>query len=166
MASITRQIAAGFRWLDQAVEILDPVWRGALILGACSLLWLAFDREPPFKVLQVYPAYAMPGQQVQIVAEVKRDHLRHCAAHMSRYVFDGAGTRWDEPDRHFSPETIKLIAERSPDLLKLSVTVPPEAVPGYAMVVSDLQYRCNVTHTIFPVRTSVQMPFTILRPHQ
>lgn len=164
MAGIARQVAQGFKWLDEVVEILDPVWRAALILGLISLAWLSLDRRPPFEVVQVYPAYALPGEQVQLVAEVRRDLLRHCAADMSRYIIDSRGTRWDEPDRHFAPETITHLARQSPDMLRLSIKVPEDAAPGLAEVISDLKYRCNVTHALLPIRTTVVIPFTVLRP--
>ena len=41
MAGIAHQLARVARIADEVVEILDPVWHGALILGFVSLLWLA-----------------------------------------------------------------------------------------------------------------------------
>jgi hypothetical protein len=162
MAGVARQVARGFKWVDEVVEILDPVWKGAIALGIGSLAWLAMDRAVPFEVLQVYPAQARPGEQVQIVAKVSRDVSRGCASDMSRYIFDGRGTRWDEQTRHFSADTIELMSKQSPDMLRVSVTVPLDAYPGAASVVSDLEYRCNITHAVWPIRSSVVMPFTIL----
>lgn len=162
MVGIGRQIAGCLRAIDEIVDILDPVWNAALLLGIGSLLWLALDRKPPFELVEVYPAQARPGEHVQIIAKVRRDLDRGCAADMSRYVFDGRGTRWDEPTRHFSAETIELMAEQQPETLRVSVMVPFDAHPGIGRVVSDLEYRCNITHALVPIRTSAVMPFTIL----
>ncbi len=162
MASIARTVIRGFNALDEAIEAMSWVWSGLLILGLGSIAWLAMDRAVPFTVVQVYPAAARPGEQVEIVAKVRRDLSRQCAADMSRFVFDGRGTRWDEPTRHFSPETIAMMARQNPDTLRVSVTVPRDAYPGNGSVVSDLEYRCNITHAAWPIRTTAVMPFTIL----
>lgn len=162
MAGIVHKVASWAHAFDEAVEVLNPIWNAAIVLGLGSLAWLAFDREPPFKVLQVYPAQARPGEQVQIVAKVRRDLDRNCASDMSRYVFDGRGMRWDEPTRHFSAETIEVLAGSQPDMLRLSVMVPFDAHPGPGKVVSDLEYRCNITHAAWPIRVTAVMPFTIL----
>lgn len=162
MAGLARQVGGLFKALDDAFEIMGPILNAAIVLGLGSLAWLALDRKPPFEVLQVYPAQARPGEQVQIVARVRRDLHRGCSSDMSRYVFDGRGTRWDEPARHFSPDTISLMAAQNPDTLRVSVMVPFDAYPGQGKVVSDLEYRCNITHAVWPITTSAVMPFTIL----
>lgn len=162
MASFARSLIQGFNTLDEIVEAMSWVWTGLLILGIGSLAYLAMDREPPFSVVQVYPASARPGEQVEIVAKVRRDLDRQCASDMSRFVFDGRGTRWDEPTRHFSPDTIAMMARQNPDTLRVSVTVPKDAYPGQGSVVSDLEYHCNVTHAFWPIRITAVMPFTIL----
>lgn len=162
MVGLGRQIGGCLEAVDEIFEVLTPVWNAAIILGLGSLAWLAMDRSAPFEVMQVYPAKAKPGEQVQIIAKVRRDTSRGCSSDLSRYVFDGRGTRWDEPTRHFSADTIALMAQQSPDMLRVSVTVPLDAYPGAASVVSDLEYRCNITHAAWPIRTTVVMPFTIL----
>ncbi len=162
MADIARKVARAARVADEVVEILDPIWHAALILGFVSLLWLAFDRTPPFQIVQVYPAQAHPGEQVLLTAEVRRDNLKHCAADVSRYVVDSEGVRWDEPDKSLPAGAIHRLLETGPETLRIPLNVPLEAAPGFGHVVADIKYRCNPTHAIFPIRAEVATPITIL----
>lgn len=162
MVVLARQVVRGLRWVDDLFDLASPISTGLLALGLVAFGVLALDRRVPFQILEVYPAAARPGEQVQIVAKVRRDLDRNCASDMSRYVFDSRGMRWDEPTRHFSAETIEVLAGSQPDMLRLSVMVPFDAHPGPGKVVSDLEYRCNITHAAWPIRVTAVMPFTIL----
>ena len=81
-----------------------PNWTilAALLIVAVQV----FDREPPFSVLQVFPASARPGETVTIQAEVWRDTSRHCSATMGRSVFDSQRARFDFPVAQFSAALI------------------------------------------------------------
>ena len=162
MDRVIDQVIVGLHRLDDVVDSLSWVWTGMLLLGLGSLGWLASDRAPPFQVLEVYPAAARAGEYVTIVANVRRDLHRKCDAIASRSVFDGRGTRFDEQTRRFTRETIEKMGRESPGILRVSVKIPGEAAPGSGSVVSDLDYQCNITHAIWPIKTSAVLPITIL----
>jgi hypothetical protein len=162
MAGIAHQVARVARVADEVVEILDPVWHGALILGFVSLLWLALDRRPPLEIVQVYPTEAHPGEQVLLTAEVRRQNLRHCAADVSRYVVDGEGIRWDEPSKTVPAGAIHRLMERGPETLRIPLGIPLQAAPGYGQAVADIEYRCNITHAVIPIHAAMATPITIL----
>lgn len=128
------------------------------ILGTWSL-----DRTPPIKLLSSIDSQALPGSYIVIHAKVKRDLTRHCAVDYSRYMYDGAGVRYDlQGTTTLTEEAIQLTDKITPDALRLGFVVPQSAHPGPASLVSVLEYRCNPLHRIWPIEMVFTMPFTVL----
>lgn len=137
-----------------------PNWTifAALLIVAVQ----ALDRDPPFAVLQVYPAAARPGETVTIHAEVWRDPMRQCAAIMGRSVFDSSKVRFDYPVASFSASSIAKMDRDTPGRMAVSLVVPFGASAGPAELVSVLDYRCNQAHVLWPITVTTHIPFTIL----
>lgn len=135
-----------------------------LLATVISVAVFAADRDAPFAVLSVEPAFAKPGDVVMLRARVYRDSSRECSAVFSRYVFDASGARHDDPSSPASASAamIEGMEKRSPGRLTLALTVPDKAAPGPATLVSSLEYRCNKIHRLWPIEVTTEMPFTVL----
>lgn len=142
------------------------IWMAqAMIVGSLAIVaYYSMDREPPFEVLSVHPAFALPGEYVTIVASVSRDTKRNCSADFSRYLFDASRTRFDLGTQSASAEMIRSMEDRDPGTLRISFLVPKTAAPGFAWVETAIKYSCNKVHNIWPIEVTTRMPFTILRP--
>ena len=151
-----------FIWLDSLLQKLQAVSLMVIWLGFGVLVVLATDREPPFRVLSVYPAVAKPGDTVEIVARVHRDTDRNCAAHLSSFILDANGTKFYMGEQDASSELIRRLEVTSPGLLRISFVVPHTADPGPAHHVGVIQYRCNKVHSVWPIEVTSALPFTIL----
>jgi hypothetical protein len=151
-----------FIWLDRLLQKLQGISIMVIWLGVGILAVLASDREPPFKVLAVYPAVAKPGDTVEIVARVHRDTDRGCAAHLSSFILDANGTKFYMGEQDASAELIRRLEVTSPGLLRISFVVPQTADPGLAHHVGVIKYRCNKVHTVWPIEVTSTLPFTIL----
>lgn len=135
-----------------------------LILGLLSVAWFAMDREPPFAVLSVEPASALPGQWVKLRGEVRRDLHRKCASDFSRYIFDSEGVRFDLGNASASAAMIERIDRSDPGHLTIAFQVPATIHPGKAELVTVLEYACNKVHRFWPIEVLTTMPFTVLEP--
>jgi hypothetical protein len=151
-----------FRWLDHLLQKLQNASWIVIWIGLGVLIVLAADREPPFRVIEVYPAVAKPGDTVELVARVHRDTDRNCAAHLSSFILDSNGTKFHMGDQDASAELIRRIELKSPGVLRISFIVPVTADAGLAHHVAVLKYRCNKVHTVWPIEITSTLPFTIL----
>ena len=133
-----------------------------LLVAAVLVLVEASDRAPPFQILSVEPAEARPGDAVTITARVWRDTSRDCSAYRSRSLFDSMMTRHDYPTAVFSDAAIDRVERETPGVLRVAFVLPHSAAPGPASLVSVTQYRCNRTHSLWPIYVTTVMPFTIL----
>lgn len=155
------------RHLAMIDELLAPffwVAKLSIFLGAVVMAVYAFDREPPFTLLSVEPAIALPGHFVKITAKVHRDTSRNCTASFSRYIHDGAQTRFFSDASFASDAMIDTMEKKYPGKLMIAIRIPDEAVPGPAQIETILRYQCNKVHALWPIEVTLQMPFTILDP--
>lgn len=126
--------------------------------------YYAMDRQPPFEVLSVEPAFARPGDYVTVKAKVRRDVSRHCDASFSRFLYDSAGARFDIGHSITSADMIASLEARSPGALALSVLVPLAMAQGPANLQTVLAYNCNPVHAWIPIMVTTNIPFDVLPP--
>ena len=154
-----------WRFLHRVDDVLLRLsWLPSVVLLAalCIVVVQAADRQEPFHIISVEPAFAKPGEVVTIRARVWRDTSRNCSAVMSRSVFDAQHVRWDYPLTRFSDAMIDRMESAAPGELRVSVVVPSSASAGTAQLVSVLEYRCNRVHALWPIEVTTVMPFTVL----
>jgi hypothetical protein len=146
------------RWLQRWMWLPNVMILLALVIVATY----AADRATPFRVLSVEPVAAYRGQTVVFRAAVWRDPGRHCSAEFSRFIFDSAGARHDLGNSTVTAAMIAEMERRSPGQLVLSVQIPDAIAPGPARLVTALAYRCNKVHSLWPIETTTELPFTVL----
>jgi hypothetical protein len=151
-------------WLDSLADRFLWAAKGLLAVSVGVAIYYAADRAPPFAVLSVEPAEALPGQSITIYASVRRDVARNCSADMSRYIFDASGTRFDLGTSFFTAEVIRAMEKHSPGRLTIAINVPASAKPGPANMTSVLLYRCNRVHNLYPIEVTASFPFRVLSP--
>lgn len=151
-------------WLDRLAVRFIWAAKALIVVSLLIAAYYAADRKPPFSVLSVEPASAMPGELVTIRAAVRRDANRRCSAEMSRYIFDGQNIRFDIGQSWFTSDVILEMEQRSPGALSVTIQVPANAKPGQARLDSVLLYRCNRVHNLYPIEVTTSMPFTVLSP--
>lgn len=146
--------------------LLPFIWVAKLFifLAVGIIVVYAFDREPPFAVISVEPAAALPGQIVKITANVRRDTHRNCSIVFSRYIFDGDNTRFFEGTSIASDTMIDLLEKNHPGKLMVAIKVPLEATPGKASIYTVVNYKCNKLHALWPIEGTSTLPFTISEP--
>lgn len=145
----------------------DNVWLGWLLclpLLVFPVVW-AFDRSPPFEVLSREPSSAKPGGHLMLVAEVRRDVKRGCSAFFTRHLYTPAGYRYDLEGLQFaSASQIEDIEDRQPGRLALIIELPASITAGTAHLVTNLQYRCNPLHMLWPINITTDISFTVELP--
>jgi hypothetical protein len=123
-------------------------------------VWL-LDNKIPLEVNG--PAqyeHAVPGAQVKLKVPVTR--TRYCNVLISRYMLDSEGTYYDlMATRFLSEDSLTQLAEGTPYHAEFSFTVPPNAVPGPATVVTQLAYMCNPLQAIWPLDFALKTKITI-----
>ena len=150
------------RALNHAVVATEWIARLIVALAAVVLLYYAADRVPPFGVIGSGYGEGRPGDVVTIRAQVRRDISRGCNSETSRFIFDSTGTRYDLGHASFSAETIARMERQTPGELVLSFRIPPNVAPGPATLTTVVLHRCNRVHAIWPIESTVDMPFTVL----
>jgi hypothetical protein len=160
-----RIYAGSLSMMRVANEIVMQTVRVAqlIIIAALALVvYYAMDREPPFAVVSVIPASARAGEYITLEAVVRRDIDRKCSAEFSRYLFDAAGSRYDLGHSISSAEMIEQIQETYPNILRISLMLPPTMEVGLANMQTVLEYQCNKVHRIWPIIVTTDIPFTVL----
>ncbi len=148
--------------LDRVADNLLWVARGAILLSVLMVAWFAADREPPFAVIQTYPAEARPGDWITLTADVRRDTHRNCSAEFSRFIFDATHRRYDLGSAIATADMIGEMQLRTPNRLVVSVRLPETITPGQARLLTALQYKCNRVHELWPISVTTTIPFTVL----
>ena len=136
----------------------------AILLVALGQLavWAA-DREPPFALISTDPIIAKRGEEVTLHANVRRDIARRCSAKYSRYVFDADGFRRDlEGERTASAEFIDKMERISPGKLQVVIKLSQALPLGSSALVTDLRYRCNPLHVLWPIFVKTEIPFEVV----
>lgn len=174
-AEVGRFRARAYSIADRFNELLVQTVAVAQVMIAtaiCVFAWGLMDREPPFTLISVSPAYAKPGEMVTIKARVRRDIDRECDAEFSRYMWGMTpGPDLGKPieTRHvlgtsFAPHEMIAMMERTwPGGLVISERVPDTLLPGPAKITADIQYACNKAHRLWPITVHMEMPFTIVQ---
>jgi hypothetical protein len=127
------------------------------ILGA-SLYLMSLDREPPFRILPHDPVVVRAGTHA--VCDVEYD----------RYLFDGAGWRFDlVTGARMSAATIRTLPK---DRLAIKFLVPPEhsvehqggVVLGNGFIRAPLRYYCNKGHSLLfnPILVDTEIPIVLV----
>lgn len=139
-------------------------WRVIIVIGLGMLTWqLVIDRNPPFRVEQVYPAAAYPGEPVTIPAAVWRDTGRDCAVDMDRYAMDTDLQRTDYARASFSPQDVSKMEKRDPGMMRPTILISGNAACGPATLVTNLYYSCNQAQQwLLPIHVRTELPFTVL----
>ena len=148
--------------INHVVLATENVARAIIVLAVFVVLYYAADRTSPFAVIAVEPAAARPGEYITINAKVRRDVDRNCNAEFSRYLYDSTGARYDLGHAITSAEMITALERKRPGGLSITFQVPPAAVPGGALLQTVLDYKCNRTHSLWPITVTTDMPFTVL----
>jgi hypothetical protein len=156
------RVTTWFKRLDRVLSRYHWVPSLIILIALIIVGVQAADREPPFRLLRVEPAFARPGDIVTIHADVWRDPHRRCAVDVARSMYDSLGKRSDYPVAYFSAEAVALNEASFPGRMSPSLLVPDTATPGPAVVVSSLQFRCNRTQTLWTIEASHKLPFTVL----
>ena len=137
------------------------------ILLWSAIMATALDRERPFIILPHDPVTIKAGTYVVIDLPVWRDLTRRCDAKLDRYLFDGAGARFDlTTGAHFSDATIRSFP---PGRLVIKFDAPPlmsdanngGMVPGAGRIVADLRYYCTKGHIFWPISVQAVIPIVI-----
>lgn len=149
------------------MSAINPYYLPAWVVAAIVSNW-AFDRSPPFAITgPVVVTGGEVGKEVRFSADVRRDLDRECDVSFSRFIIDGAGYRHDIITK--GPATMSAKAIREQDglmnhRLLITVITPPGGVPGDAVYLTNLDYICNPTHHIKPIRVVIVIPFKLLPP--
>lgn len=155
-------IARAGRQLDEWAKRFQWVASALIAALAVYVVWLAADREAPFKVLSVYSTEVEPGNEAVIVATVRRDIDRRCEASISRYLFAADGARYDLGTSYASQQMIEGMERRQPGTLRVSFRVPETMARGPATLQSVISYRCNKVHALWPIIVTTELPFVVL----
>lgn len=157
-------VGAVDRFLSRAVIVAWITLAGSVLV----FTWQAMtDRDPPFKVLSVEPAFAKPGDMVTIRQRVWRDPKRLCSASWSRFMWATGIGRIDlanDLPKHVGPDFINRLEKIDPGHLTVTVQVPPIAQPGPGVLVTELSYWCKPAQKWFPINVTAEAPFTVLPP--
>ena len=163
--TITSAVVRVFRWFDDLIDAAMPAIRGMVVIMLGATLWLAADRETPFRVIGIDqpPPIVAPGGVVIIRADVWRDVDRSCSMKgISRMHFSD-GTRFDLPVREFSAQELREQEARTPGRISVATMVPTWAPAGPAFVSSSRYYQCNITHLVLPILSQNNWAFTVQR---
>jgi hypothetical protein len=136
--------------------------RTVILLSLLIVIGYAMDRRVPFRVDATDYAEGQRGSHVVLKADVWRDVSRHCSAEFARYVFDAAGARFDLGNSIATDAMIRDMERRQPGRLVVAIDIPEAAAVGPARMVTTLQYRCNKVHSLWPIETTTEIPFTVL----
>jgi hypothetical protein len=150
------------RAFNHAVVATEWMARLIVLMGALLVLYYAADRAPPFRLVSSEPAEAQAGEFVTIRSVVRRDTARGCNAEFSRFIFDAAGARFDLGTAAMSADAIAKMERLTPGRLVLSFRVPNSMAPGPAVLQTVVYHQCNRVHALWPIVTTIEMPFVVL----
>lgn len=154
------------RWLDSLLARLLWVPRAVIFLCALILLWYTADREVPYHVVSVEPAFGRAGERIVIHAAVQRDMTRRCDLTLSRQIIDAHGVGHSSDSDYLSADVRAEMERRTPGEAHIAFTIPSNAAPGPAVLYTSREYRCNKVHHVWPITLVTAMPFTVLPPSQ
>jgi hypothetical protein len=150
------------RLLHAAIRTAQWTFAAMAVAGCVQIAVWALDRRPPFHLVSVQPALAIPGQSVVLTMVVRRNVERECSVTWSRWVFDGRNVRIDlEGQQQMGAAGISDIEVRNAGRLTISVPIPSSAFPGGAELVYDLDYVCNPLQRWWPINVVARVPFEI-----
>ena len=164
MAQVAVQVALAVdRFFVRAVLV---AWMTLALAGGIAAWEIFGNREPPFAVISVEPAAAKPGDTVTIRANVIRDTGRKCSASWHRFMWLPGSGRFDisKDNPTVGPEFIEYLESIEPGRLTISERVPSVAIPGQAMIVTELGYWCKPAQKWYPIQVTTKLPFTVLAP--
>lgn len=146
------------------IQNLMWFWVIVLTVSLGQVIWWAFDRTPPFSVVDYTTTPSKAGGVVVIDANVRRDLDRDCFVEMSTRVFDSTGMRWGlGMTQPVTPDGIRELAAKAPGKLLRKIQLPHGMQPGPASIMSSMTYRCNPLHDIFrPITVETKFDFEVL----
>ncbi len=134
-----------------------------IALSAAVVIYWAFDRSPPFVMLDYTAFNGRRGETVLVAANVDRNLERNCSVTFSRYLFDAKGVRSDLSGIQYMTASALAQMERdNPSKLLLSVKLPDNVQPGPAKLVTSLEYVCNPIQRIWPLDVLMEMNLVVL----
>lgn len=135
-----------------------------IVFAATVALW-AIDRDAPFVMLDYKVAPAKAGQSTVVKAMVRRDLSRRCSVLFSRSFYDSTGSRFELTDgaQLMNSSSMQSYNQRSPDMLVFNVDIQASAAPGFATVMTVLDYQCNPIHQFYPIAMVLTMDLEVLK---
>lgn len=115
------------------------------------LTFMLLDRELPVvqTPAELNPSQVRPGQIVELIW--KADVRRLCKGTVSRQWVDSEGVIF-----YVSPDPTVARANPThlgPDkMFSRDVVIPSGMSPGQARMVVDIEYRCNIMHSLWPIQ--------------
>ena len=162
---MVQTLRSGLRWADGVTQIplVSVFGTMVLVLLAAIVGGLAADRSPPLTFVSIEPAAARAGDWVTITSHVQRDMTRDCSMHADRTGTDSSGRVASMGSSDLTDDQRDAIERRTPGVSRITVQVPAGFGPGPAVMTSAMRFRCNVTHDIFPIRATQDLPFEVLQ---
>ena len=115
-----------------------------ILISAGQIAWWAADRVAPLQMIKYRPMVGQPGGMVIIEADVKRDLSRGCSVVGNRTMYDAKGTLFTISDnKTVSAKALEVLDSLMPGKTAIAITIPLEAAPGKAKIVTTLNYTCN-----------------------
>ena len=143
-----------WRWIPSTILMVLSGW----------VLVMAFDREPPFRLLDAWTSQPRPGGVLVVRAKVQRDLERACSVRFSRYLFDRFGSRHESSGPQLmTPQGLREMDAQAPGQLNLQVQIPLSFPPGPGRLTTILEYRCNALQDVLrPIGVEMNIPFEVL----
>ena len=161
MEALRREVTEGPKLFGNVLGILVAI---ALITSG---LMIAYDWIVPVVVVRdqtlVKP---LVSRREQLCADFVIDRYRNCPAAVYQYIFDGAGAQIPQVPLSVPARPLTL---GTPDRIRLCVTVPDNATPGYARYQLSFTHTCEVLDGLWISKHTTAMPylrFTILEPEE
>lgn len=126
------------------------------------LLYLS-DRSPPVAVHGYSlskPAYEI-GEVLKVDWNLTRDTVRECDATVYAEVIDSQKNKFVYEPKHIPAEILSLRDNMSPKISKVVRQIPENLSSGIAHYNVVLEYQCNPTHKVWPIRVPLTAQFVI-----
>lgn len=132
------------------------------ILIGIVILFLS-DRSPPVTVhgYSLSDASYHVGEPLKIDWNLERDITRDCDCTIYSEVIDSEGNKYSYETQHIPSELLKVRGKSSPGISKVVRQIPYNLSSGIAHYHVVLEYKCNPTHSLWPIRVPLTAQFVI-----
>lgn len=144
--------------------------KGIYIVGAALIVfffvWVgvwSLDRTPPFEMYTYTINKPVQGGSMEVHGIVRRDLDRKCSVKYTRMMYDSSGRRfWETPELSMSYSALSDMDAKMRSRLELIVSIPDDAPVGSVTMITDLQYKCNPIHALWPIQVTTSVETEIL----